>query len=349
MQTVEYFLEPISALQQTGKDLTYSVEFDDIKKLRSADDPTLDQGEWVTDLKVANWPEVVKRCAELLKGATKDLRLVTWMTEAMVHTRGLAGLAEGYDLFSGLSDRYWASIHPQPEDDEQEERVGTLAWLLAQSVVWIRSIEVVNDGASKYTLADYTAARPRVGGTRGGDSSVIDIEQLDRARSATPMAFYEKLSQDACAAMSALESLQVCAQTLMGDQAPSFSAALDAHQDAVKTIQRFARDAGVTLQSGLVQTAAASAGAGTASVEVTPSSAGTSGPIASRTEALALLRQVAQYFREAEPHSPAAYLADQAAKWGGMTLHEWLPLVLRDDGSLSRLQELLGVPAAPQP
>src|SRR3979490_1107930 len=155
MQAVEYLLAPINDLHNTGKDLTYSVDFDYIKKLRSSDDPTLDQGEWVTDLKVANWPEVVKRCSKLLEDTTKDLRLVSWMTEALVHTKGLAGLAEGYSLFSKLSERYWDSLYPEAEDGDQEQRVGSLSWLVAQSATWLTSIDVVDDGQSKYNLADY--------------------------------------------------------------------------------------------------------------------------------------------------------------------------------------------------
>jgi len=136
---------------------------------------------------------------------------------------------------------------------------------------------------------------------------------------------------------------------LLAEQAPSFSAAIDALQGVVGTIERFAKEAGVSMQPDVSRTVAADAKAPSRSADVAPSINVGNGPIASRAEALVLLRQVAEYFRQAEPHSPAAYLADQAAKWGGMTLHEWLPLVLRDDGALARLQELLGVPAAPQP
>ncbi|MGT2434431.1 hypothetical protein ACU4HD_47795 [Cupriavidus basilensis] len=35
------------------------------------------------------------------------------------------------------------------------------------------------------------------------------------------------------------------------------------------------------------------------------------------------LRDVAEFFRQTEPHSPVAYLAARAAKWGDMPLHAW--------------------------
>ena len=56
-----------------------------------------------------------------------------------------------------------------------------------------------------------------------------------------------------------------------------------------------------------------------------------------------MLRQVAVFFRNTEPHSPVAYLADKAAHWGGMPLHAWLRNVVKDNSTLSHIEELLGL------
>jgi type VI secretion system protein ImpA len=70
---------------------------------------------------------------------------------------------------------------------------------------------------------------------------------------------------------------------------------------------------------------------------------GQKGPLRSRAQALQQLRDVAAFFRRTEPHSPVAYLAEKAVKWGDMPLHEWLRKVVKDQGSMSYLHELLGV------
>lgn len=67
--------------------------------------------------------------------------------------------------------------------------------------------------------------------------------------------------------------------------------------------------------------------------------------IHSRAEAVAQLRAVADFFRATEPHSPAAYLADKAAEWAEMPLHQWLSAVVKDGGTLAHLRELLGLKA----
>jgi type VI secretion system protein ImpA len=70
-----------------------------------------------------------------------------------------------------------------------------------------------------------------------------------------------------------------------------------------------------------------------------------SGQVHSREQAIRQLQEIAAFFRRTEPHSPVAYLADKAAKWGRMPLHEWLRTVVKDDAALSRMEELLGVEA----
>lgn len=73
------------------------------------------------------------------------------------------------------------------------------------------------------------------------------------------------------------------------------------------------------------------------------------GPPRTRAQALQQLREVASYFRRTEPHSPVAYLAEKAVKWGEMPLHEWLRKVIKDQGAMSHLEELLGLDPNAQP
>ena len=68
-----------------------------------------------------------------------------------------------------------------------------------------------------------------------------------------------------------------------------------------------------------------------------------------RAEALRQLQMVADFFRRTEPHSPVAYLADKAIKWGEMPLHRWLGEVVKDPASMAHLQELLGLAAPADP
>jgi type VI secretion system protein ImpA len=71
------------------------------------------------------------------------------------------------------------------------------------------------------------------------------------------------------------------------------------------------------------------------------------GPLQSRTQALAQLRTVADFFRRTEPHSPVAYLADKAAQWGEQPLHVWLRALVKDEAAVAHIEEMLGVGGKP--
>ena len=70
------------------------------------------------------------------------------------------------------------------------------------------------------------------------------------------------------------------------------------------------------------------------------------GALQTRAQALAQLRQVAEFFRVTEPYSPVSYFADKAADAGSQDLHTWLRAVVKDESSLAHIEELLGVKPA---
>ena len=55
-----------SGLGPCGDDLIFSAEFDEIQEARRFDDPSIAQGEWVTEIKEADWPAVVRICEKIL-------------------------------------------------------------------------------------------------------------------------------------------------------------------------------------------------------------------------------------------------------------------------------------------
>jgi type VI secretion system protein ImpA len=109
MSSIDQLLQPVSAEQPCGEDMSFSREVDEIAQARRHDDPTLDQGEWETTLKEADWPFVASRCAQLIATRSKDLRLAVWLAEAQAQTQGLRGLGEGYTagrLVRKILDRF---------------------------------------------------------------------------------------------------------------------------------------------------------------------------------------------------------------------------------------------------
>lgn len=338
-------LEPISADAPSGEDMSFSIEFDAIQEARREDDPSLDQGEWVTDIKDADWSEVMRACAALLQTQTKDLRLASWYTEAATKTVGIAGMGQGFRLMQGILDHYWDSVHPQPEDGDSEQRIGNLSWLITRCRELSRELPLVSNKTQRYGLLVWEAARTanarKDSDGNEGTPPKVNLQQYREAQKHTPAAFYEQLLKDCALCREALEDLTGIVDQRLGLDGPSFTPLRDALETYIDAAQRAARENGVGGLSLPDNEVIVEPAKDAESSSVPAAQPG--GPLRSREQALQQLRQVAEYFRRTEPHSPVAYLADKAARWGGMPLHEWLRSVLKEDAAMARFEDLLGV------
>lgn len=355
---------PLEGASPCGEDLLFSTEFDAIQHARRFDDPSLDQGEWVTDIKEADWGFVIERCTLLLTTQTKDLRLAAWLTEALAIKQGVAGLSQGYALIAALSEQFWDSVHPLPEGDDTEYRLGNIGWLVGRSSQLLREAPLTQASAGAFTGLDWEVAMNVAQAIRREPDRADElargkpsIEQIEVAKRATPAAFYRTLLTDLKAFETAMLALERELDARAGTAAPSFRQVKDAYEFVFGLAERFARDVGATLEpTSPPQPPAAHGERAEPSFKTAPSletsmqaqvdaraAVPHTGPIQSRADAVAQLRAVARFLRATEPHSPAAYLADKAAEWADMPLHQWLAAVVKDDGSLSHIRELLGV------
>ena len=336
MFSAEQLLNPISPEHPSGTDLAFSPELDAIARARTFDDPSLAQGEWVTELKEADWDFVVRRCAALLETTSKDLRLAAWLAEAAAREHGLRGLAEGLRVLAGLFERFWDDgLYPEADDGDQEQRIGNLSWLLSRIPALLREVPVTDGNGSAWSSLDFDVAR------KAGDER--RLADMDAARRANSGAFRSAFAADAQACLEALAALERAADARLGNDAPGFVGARDAVENMLRLMPAPAAAADAAAP------APQSAEPGLALTPVTHESLapapapGATGQIASRTQAIAQLRTIAEFFRRTEPHSPVSYFAEKAAAAGEQDLHTWLRSVIKDSGSLAHIEEMLGV------
>lgn len=371
MFSAEQILEPVSPDAPGGEDLAFSPELDAIAQARTFDDPSLDQGEWVTDLKEADWGFVVQRCATLLASRSKDLRLAVWLTEAAAKQHQLRGMAEGFRVLAGLCEDYWyTGLFPEADGDN-EQRIGNLSWILARTPALLRAIPLTEGRGSAYSMQDFDTARKLAanggnagngsshggsngyGGNGGGAPAGPKLADLEAARRNSSPQFREALATDAAACMEALRAFEQAADARLGGDSPGFSAAREALQALIHALPPSAANhaivaAPVSEGEAMTENGHAlngEAGQG-ATIQLLPS--GPPGAISNRAQAVAQLRTVAQFFRRTEPHSPVSYFADKAADAAEQDLHSWLRSVVKDQASMAHIEELLGVKDRPQ-
>jgi type VI secretion system protein ImpA len=300
----------------------------------------------------ADWRAVIRECQEALTKRTKDLELANYLTEAWARTRGVEGLADGLELIDKLLGELWSTIHPGVDEDEiiLPIRRRHLSWLggASQFLQSVGAAELfrTRDGKSitiharqqAEWLADVQMTQPdRYESLAEGK---LTLDQLDAIVAAVPQEVLVAAKGSVRRALAQVATLQqTCDKLFADDESPTLIPLRDALEEAERFVtSRLTRDDAAEA----VDAAAPIAGAQTA-VGAGATARGPGGPIASRSDAMQRLREVADFFRRTEPHSPVSYLVARATRWAEMPLEGVLKEVVKDGNALDQIWELLGI------
>jgi type VI secretion system protein ImpA len=351
---VNELLAPIPGSDPAGSDASFSDLFDRIREARRADDPNLAQGDWQTELKVADWREAQSLAEDVLRRVSKDLQAAVWLGEALIARHGLEGARDGFDLLTGLLETYWDGLYPRAEDGDMEERAGKLAWFAVWGSKALLGVRLNDDPQAPLTLAGWIDSREvdNLGRQNAEayqaalDEGRINGETFDARLQSVPEAMLRERLEQAQAAREAFARLAAASDARLGREAPSLAAI----EDALKKIQTvYTRLASAKGLGGLATAAggesavgeagglAGAAAAAGAALDLNASS------LASKEAALRTLGEIAGFFRRTEPHSPVAYLLERAVAWANMPLEQWLEEVVRDQSTLSSIRERVGL------
>ncbi len=348
-QLVAELLEPIPGSHPGGSDLAYFKEFDAIREARRADDPTLAQGAWETEIKAAQWPLVRELCEEALRKKSKDFQIACWYIEAMTRLEGFSGLDTGLKLLNGLLTDFWEFAYPELDPNDQEERISKFEWLDTQMPHVVRCVPMTSAVSGGYSWLQWEESRnvENIGArdAKAKETALAEgklaADTFDKAVTASGGKFYEGLLAQLLAVQATQAKLEQNVDRAFGAEAPSLRGLRDTIAASVDLAQRLAA------RTGAKAAATPPPVTTTAEVIVTeqkrpPMNAPQfSGPIQSRDEAVNQLREIARFFRDTEPHSPVSLLAERAARWAEMPLEQWLSTVIKDEVTLGHLRELL--------
>jgi type VI secretion system protein ImpA len=154
MPLPDNLLSPIPGDKPCGEDLRYTPIYDKIKEARREEEE-VQEGEWKTEGKKADYPQVVKSAVEALS-TTKDLQIAAWLTDALLRTEGFAGLKQGLDFLQGLLGTFWDGLYPQLEDGDAELRAAPLQWIGSNLVSPLQSAPL---NRARHGWLDYTESR----------------------------------------------------------------------------------------------------------------------------------------------------------------------------------------------
>ena len=356
---VNELLAPIPGSDPAGSDASFCDQFDRIREARRADDPLLAQGEWKTELKVADWREAQSLSEDILLRTSKDLQAAAWLAEAAISRHGLEGARDGFALLAGMLETYWENLYPRADDGDLEERASKLAWFATYGARALQQMRLNDDPQAPLTLAGWIDSREvdNLGRQNAEayqaalDEGRINGESYDSRMLATPEAMLMERLVEVQAARDAFTRFSAVSDGKLGRDAPNLvqiDEALKKIQQVYSKVATAKGIGGVAVVAEEGSAAPVSSGGGAVGVAA---GAGASvaldlggGSLASKEAALRALGEIAGFFRRTEPHSPVAYLLERAVLWANMPLEQFLAELIRDEGTLSSIRERVGLP-----
>ena len=339
---VEKLLAPVSPESPSGENLEYDADYIAMEQAATGK-PEQQFGDKVIPGEEPDWKEVRAKALGLLE-RSKDLRSGMHLVRSASKMDGLAGLSDGMAVLRGLVEKYWDSVHPQldPEDDNDPTlRVNTIA-SLCDPATMLRSVReatlVRSRALGKYSYRDVLVAAGELPPPAGGEK--IEQSSIDAAFADCDGT---ELKATADAVRSALESTRSLEQEVAQQVGIGNATPLDALTDLLSAMTKLL-DQKLEMRGLLHDDEGQAAGAsGDAEAEKESDGAGSSvvaaangrkastpmsltGDINSRDEVIRALDKICDYYKRYEPSSPVPLFLNRAKRLASKSFLE----ILRD-------------------
>ena len=357
---VDSFLAPFEGENPSGQNLKSLLDregknvLDLLAEAQREEEAAVEGG----DSKRADWNKVFQLSSKALKEQGKDIDAAVAFARSAVKIKGWAAIPQVLQLVRRLHENFWDTFYPKlDEEDWANVRVAKLTMLEVETSLplLIRDLPILPKAEGKeFSWLGRNLLSRQVKGDEA-EKYQSDFDIMTKALANGKREFFENLyyiltaADEECAALKAMAAEKYAPPDDFRDIAdypPNF----DPIKNAIGDCMRFVREA-LSMKGGIPGEGADAAGEESADGEGATGGGGGggfSGSPGNRAQAIAKLREVAEYFRVSEPHNPAAPLVLRAAKWAEMPLEQWLAEVVKDPGVLGGLHELLGIQHQPE-
>ncbi len=323
---VEKLLAPVSDGSPCGENLEYNPAYLELDRLAQGT-PEQTMGSTTIPAVEPNWKELRERCQELL-GKTRDLRLLTYLTLALLQLDGLPGFRSGLLMLKRSIEQFWECMYPQLDPDDNNdpiERMNILRMYSSRDLVrgdspgvkLLRQTPLTNSRqAGRFSLKDIQVANGEIPPTdpeapklqkslidaAAKDTSVEFLQAAhDAAREGATLAKELESTIDAKVGAGKGVDLRDLGRTLkeIGDRLGQF---LSLHGVGVAPGESTGDDGGDVMAGG-----AAAAGTGTP----------ITGEIQSTRDVVRMIDKMCDFYARSEPSSPVPIILRRAQRLVG--------------------------------
>jgi type VI secretion system protein ImpA len=323
---VDSLLQEVSGDLPCGENLEYDADFGEMERAaRGKPEQTI--GDTTVPAEDPDWAEVQSRAIQLLS-RTKDLRVVLYLLRAQLKTEGLIGLNDGLNLLRAVLERYWDTVHPQldPDDDNDPTlRVNTLLTLSDADTI-LRNLREAPLATSRtfgsICYRDIAMVNGEIAPSGDGETAAPDASAIHGAFMDCDL---EQLQATAEAAREAIDRTAAIEQDVTNQVGAAAAPSLSGLGGSLKSIERALTEKlagrGVGDPAAMENGEAAAEGQGSAT-----GAPAASGQINSREDVQRALDRICEYYDRHEPSSPVPLLLRRAKRLVAKSFME----ILRD-------------------
>lgn len=313
----ENLLSEITAEAPCGEDLSYDPAYLALEGLihaKPADGGILGEGESITEPKFS---DICSKSLELLE-RSKDLRVVIYLTVALLSLEGIQGLCKGLFLLRRLLELFWDHIHPQLDPEDNNDPLERINVLLSLSPPTIDDHGPINfrrrlleaslcssTRMGQFSFRDIQIAKGELTIPDGQETDRVDVSVIEAAFQDTSI---EQLQATFRAANESIEHIRaitdVFSKRANQGQSPDLSGIQTILTNISKCLQGYLEKLG---QVTTLSQDGAEAGENKGKTSL-------SGQISTPKEALLAIEKVCQYFERHEPSSPVPLLLRRAQR-----------------------------------
>ena len=340
--SVESLLSPISEAKPSGDDLEYDPAFTALEAdARPKDEQQF--GDTVIPAVEPEWRVLIGSATELL-GRSKDVRVAVLALRAATRTQGIAGFSLGLTLLLELLERFWDTIHPQLDADDDNDptmRLNALAPLgdSNNGCIVLRDLYDCAIGTSRTVGAirvrDLAIAHSKL--APSGSDPGYTMAQVEGALQDIHAAQPEVI-ETAIGVAALVQKLETLIEEKTGRAA---DIDLKPLRGITHVLRQACQTATGTATSAQGDAAGEQAGAG-AAVGVASAGGAIRGEISSRQDALLMLDKVIAFLERTEPGNPAPLLIQRAKRLVGVSFMDIMNDLAPD--ALGSIQNITGRP-----
>ncbi len=302
------------------------------------------------DLSRCRWSEIILKAVEVLAQQSKDLEVTAWLCDSLLRVHGFAGLRDGLRLARELVENHWDTLYPSLDTSGEGIAVRLNQFGSLFRARQHPALRVPLTEGDKFTELDYEQAQtldkladPKEKAARIAKGEVT-LQKFAEAVRETSTSFLKALLEDIEESLAEGEKLVAvlkpkCGKNERGeDMAPSAREFTEVLKRVLAVVRLVAGDR-ITAKAPSV---AEPEGVGKQELGVAAAEAAQPKEL-TRDTALSRLRDLADFFRRSEPHSPISHHLEEAVRWGQLPLAELLTELIPDENARKALFTRIGI------